>query len=473
MADASIPFPLSTFPGATAAESAGRLINCEAEPLGQGARAPAVWKRMPGLTRFCTTTQTGFRGALLVGSTLYCGFSGKATSYTSAGAETVIGNLSGTKQLWWARNNKTPTPDVVAVDVDNGAFTVTSGSVTSFADVDLPIPNSVCFIDGYFLFGIGDGRMFSTGLNDVTVSSLDFAKAEAKPDGITAMIGFSGRLWAMGPTSIEIWYNAANTVGFPFSREVVIQRGLAGRFAASGYEDGAGSALILVADDNTVVKINGYQPEKISPPDLDRLIEAVSDKDTLKASTYVAGGKTKWVLSSPTWTWEYNINSGKWAERQSYGLTKWRGVGGTAAFGKWICGDTQSGDLLYVDDAAYTENSAAMVYELQSGPVQKFPHRIAVARADFMFAPGTGVATGADPIQTDPQVEISWSRDGGTTWGNALQRKIGRQSVANRPVTVTRCGLSTRLGHRWRLRVSDPVYVALMMGDQSSEMRAQ
>jgi hypothetical protein len=52
-----------------------------------------------------------------------------------------------------------------------------------------------------------------------------------------------------------------------------------------------------------------------------------------------------------------------------------------------------------------------LVFQIESGPVQNFPNRTKVARADFDFVTGVGIATGIDPTQTNPQVGISWSQD--------------------------------------------------------------
>jgi hypothetical protein len=222
-----IPFPLSSSPGKTPQEGHGRLLNCYAEPLGVDInlakgypQAKAVWRRSPGLSQFATTANTGYRGGILVGSTFFAGWSGKVRSYNSAGAETVVGNLTGTKKLFWARNNNA-TPDIVAVDPDNGAFTVTAGAVINFADADLPAPNSVDEQDGYLIFTIGDGRAFSTDLNAVTVNSLNFGKAESKPDGLLRGLGYGQLFFFFGPQTTEVWSDTGNPVGFPYSRSTV------------------------------------------------------------------------------------------------------------------------------------------------------------------------------------------------------------------------------------------------------------
>src|SRR5262245_56617571 len=127
----AIPLPNGTAPGYRAQECAGRLINCFAEPLGEGRREFKII-RAPGMTSFLTSSQVGFRGAMLVGPTLYAAFQGAVPgvggylySGTSAGGAmtahaTAHASLAGTKPVYFARNNA-PTPQKVMV-TENGAF---------------------------------------------------------------------------------------------------------------------------------------------------------------------------------------------------------------------------------------------------------------------------------------------------------------------------------------------------------------
>lgn len=473
-----IPFPLSSSPGDSSQESAGRLINCYAEPLGKVVEAdkktapPAVvWRKCPGLSLFGTSAaQTGFRGSILVDNTLYAAWSGKISKFTSSGVETVLtGSLNGTEKVFFTRNNKT-TPDVVCVAPGTGAFSVSSTAVSSFADADVGAPNSVGFMDGFFIFTYGDGTLQASGLNDVTISTLDKTKAQSKPGGLTRGLPFNGQYYALGPNFGEVYSNNANPTGFPFTRSYVLQRGLLSPYAIAGHEDGFGSALIWAADDNSVVMANGTpNPLKISPPDLDRLIAAVSDKTTIEAFVDIAQGHPKWVVKCPSWCWEFDLGSQKWNERKSYLVNTWRAVASCHAFGKWIVGDAALGRLLYISDTAYNEYDTPLVFHIESGPVGDFPHRTKVARADFYFVTGVGNAEGKDPTDTDPQVGISWSDDGGYTWSNELIRSLGRQRETQR-ITVLRTGMTGVEGRRWRLNVSANVYVGFMGGSQSTKL---
>ena len=471
-----IPFPLSSSPGGSSQEGAGRLINCLAEPLGKVIEAakkfappPAVWRKSPGLSLFAASGQTGFRGKILVNSTLYAAWSGKVSSFTSLGVETLLtGALTGTEKVFFARNNKVGSPDVVCVAPGTGMFTVSTTAVTSLGTWGAP--NSVCFMDGYFIGSYGDGTLQASDLNDITINALNKTKAQSKPGGLTRCLMFNGQLVALGPAFGEVYSNTAQPTGFPFTRSYVLQRGLLGPYAIAGQEDGFGSALIWVADDNSVVQANGTpNPLKISPPDLDRLIAGVVDKTTLEASVYISQGHPKWVIKCPTFCWEFDLGSQKWNERKSYLQTTWRAVGGCYAFGQWLVGDTQGGRLLKIDATARDEFGSPLVMQLDSGPVVGFPSLTKVGLASFNFVTGVGIATGTDPIATDPSVGISWSNDGGITYGNEFIRKLGRQATDSR-IMMLRTGMTSTHGRRWRLKISDPIYGAFLGGNQDTRL---
>lgn len=466
----AIPFPVSTFAGERPQEGAGRLINCYAEPLGEGGRATAVRHRVPGLASFGTSSEAILRGSLLNGSTLYTAFEDTVVKFTSVGGAAVaVDDLDGSDRVFFAKNNKRPTADVVLV-CGAGTFTLASDVIATLADADLPSATDVCFLDGYFFFPIADGRCFASGLNATTISANDYITAEGKSDSLLRGIPWNGQLLLFGTGSIEVWAGQpVNDSGFPFNRVAVIQRGLAGQGAVAGHQDGFGKGLLWVGDDNSVHQLVGYTPTKVSSPDLDRLIEAVADKDTLEASVYISGGHPKWVLSSATWTFEFDLNTQKWNERKSYLDTRWRGTRSFYAFNKWLCGDTDSGNIGEISRTTKTEFGNLLVAECWSAPVQKFPNRVRCARVDIDISPGVGVATGSDPNETDPGIEVSYSDNGGYSFTNPRIRKLGRQGKALSRVTLFNNGTTGAQGRIWKVAMSDPAHFGLMGGDMAAE----
>lgn len=464
---APIPFPLTSSPGNRSQESSGRLINCFAEPLGEGRGAKRV--RVPGMTSFLTSSQTGFRGMIEVNGVLYAAFSGQLYRGTTAGgAMTLHNTLAGTLPVYFARNNAA-TPNLVVV-TENGAFTISGAStISAYPDLDLPIPNSVFSIDGYLVFTIGDGKAYATDLNSTSVNSLSFGTAETKPDALVRGVNFAGRPHFFGTETLEIWTNVGSSP-FPFQRSTSIPFGLLARGAVAGHDDGFGAGLLFVAQDCTVRQLNGYTADKVSPPDLDRLIQREPTKSNLLASVYMVDGHPMWSITGTSFTWGFDLNTQKWHERESNFLTRWRGMQTLRAFDRWLVGDRNTGNLYEIDPTNHEEGGDPLRFRLESAPVEKFPARVRVPRADFNIVTGVGIASGADPNQTDPQVEISWSDDG-VNWSIPLYRKIGRQATPDHVVTVTRTGMSTRHGRRWRLDVSDAVDVTVFGGDQAAELR--
>jgi hypothetical protein len=464
----AIPMPLSSSPGYRGLhESSGRLINLYSVPLGEQRGAKRV--RVPGMTLFLSSTQTGFRGMIEVGGALYVALAGQLYRGTAGGGGLTLHNtLAGTSRVYFARNNAA-TPDLVVV-TENGAFTITGGStISAYPDVDLPSPSSVFGLDGYLVFTIGDGRIFASDLNSTAVNQLSFGRLEAKPDPPVRGVAFAGRALFFGSQTLEVW-NDVGSSPFPFQRAAIIPFGLLGPDAVSGWEDGWGAGLIWVAHDGTVRQLNGYTADKVSPPDLDRLIAREADPASLLASVYMTDGHAMWNITGSGFSWGYDINTQKWHERQSYLSSRWRGLQTWNAFGRWLVGDRESGNIYSIDES-FQEGDDPLVARLESGPVQKFPQRVMVARADFNVMTGVGVATGTDPIETDPEIEISWSDDGGVNWSNPLLRPLGPQ-MTYADISVFRTGMSTRHGRRWRLDISSPVYVSIFGGDQSAELRA-
>jgi hypothetical protein len=437
-----------------------------------------------------------------------------------------------------------------------------SGAPLAYTGVGaMPQPNSVCFQDGYFFFSVANGQVFATQLNSLAMNSLTYVTIQSHADvTLLRVIAFSGLLFCFTTASLEVWQDAGNAPpAFPYNRSVVLETGLIQPSAIAGFEVGF-SELLWVDQDCGVHYMPPSSlspPVKVSPPDLDKLIEAqVNAGAILEAGCYYFAGQKFWTISSPAWTWEYNIRTQEWNERwslQPAGIySRWRARFGHPAFNKFIFGDVLSGNLIYVDDQNYTEIGVPQLFRIESGPVAAFPMQVRVARADFLFdfgvgsvsqhftmivlgaALGTGgvvrltvndtsrannndtvlvsgvvgtteangqwqmrlidathiellrsvytntytsggiaVDLSVTPQQIAPVCAVSWSVDGGLSFGNPLIRSLGPQDLSKRVrVSVKNCGLSSSLGNRWRLDVSDPVYTGFMLGSQSGDLRA-
>lgn len=453
MPSAQIPFPRSSMPGQNPGEGQGRLINayCEIDA------GKPTWRPVPGTETFVTLPTTSPRGMIVVDDILYVAHGNTVKSITVAGVITSLtGQLRGTGPVTWALNNA-ENRDIICVTND-GCFVVTETSVTEFSDPDLPVPNSVVNFDGYFLFTIGDGLIYASDLNSTAIDPLSFTGSDANPDSLLRGTVNGGQFFAWGETSCEVFQNAG-TSPFPLVRATVIPVGLYGPWAIAGNQQGWDSDQVFVAADGTVRQLKGYEPVYVSTKDVERDIQSITDKNSLHAMVYVFDGHPIWSLSSPTWTWEYNLVTGYWHERRDLNTAS-RWFGETSVFfnSNWIIGKNGSGKLLTVDSGVYEDDGDPIEMTLESGPLKDFPMRAVVNSAFFDWTTGSALLTGTED-ETNPKVYIQWSRDGGGTWSNAVfAESLGAQGELSRQIRVNRVGLASHHGMRFRLLTTSPIY---------------
>jgi hypothetical protein len=449
-----VNFPKSSSPGARPGEGAGALVNCFAELDGNR----VAWVRSAGLTAFADSGVGTPRGFLSTSGTLYMGVAEALVSFDTSGVlTTYTGTLVGTGPITIARNNLSPTPDI-AIVADSTAYYVNGGAVAAYPDADVGSPNSVCALDGYFIFTYGNGDIVASDLNSTAIDALSVASAESNPDGLLRGIVRGGIFYAMGSATIEPWRNAG-TSPFPLERyPTVIPVGLFGQWAVAGYEDGWDGPIMFVATDGTVRSLTGFNAQRLVHRDVERDIAAIEVPSTLRAYVYTAGGHAFWVLSSPTWSWEYNLSTQEWNQRKSYLMDRWRAEFSAFFGGLWMVGDTIGTGVLFVDPSANDENGDPLIVRCE-GVMREFPVSMRVPRLHFDFTVGVGSETGEDPIETEPKVAISVSHDGGASWSNPLWRELGRQGKHKRQVQVNNLGRSTPHGVRVAWECSDPVKV--------------
>jgi hypothetical protein len=472
----AIIFPTSSAPGARTQEGAGRIVNGYAVKTEQGARGPIRWKRTAGLReKLSVATYTHTRGFELVNSTVLHVVSQRVSAVTEAAgvlSYTDLGELTGTLPVTIAQNNAA-VPNIVAVTEDGTFNLFVDSAPTSFADGDLPSVNSVCGHNGYFIFTTGSGEIWASDLNSVAVQSDAFTQAQQRAAGLLRGISFRGEVLAMGEGGIEV-YEEVGTTPFPLQyKRIFIPFGLIGTHAVTGHENGGPGELVWVASDYTVRQLNGYTAPVISNEDVGRAIAGSSDPSLIEGSCHTDGKNAFVVFTMPgEWTWEYNLSTGSWNEKQSYERDDWRARRSIHAFDMWLVGDDLTGKIAAVDTTYKREYNDPLIWTLRSGSNSQFPARIVIPRVDFDFTAALGNAAGEDPIETDPVVMIRWSLDGGYTFGNWLSRPLGKQGQGGTLVTVNRLGMTKAKGIVFELSVSDPVDVGFFGGQMPAIGRA-
>ena len=468
----AVDFGHTSNPDKSGFGSSQRLLNGYAEALGQAAKSPLPIYATPGTSRF-DSGATGLagpcRGMLYVyGKGLYVVSGASVSLFNDQGVATpVSGTVGGSGMVIMAANQRSaPQIGIVASGayyvLDTGANTVSPANVTT-----MPAPNSVTFLDGYLVFSIPDGRIFHTQLNDaLTVNALSFATASSKPDGLRRIVTHRGALIALGESSLEIWEDAGTTP-FAFARiRADIDIGCIAEQTVATVAD----SLMWVDHNGVVRQLAASEPVRISTHALERAISNLSwfERRGLRAVYTHFNGHDFYAVTSPYWTWEYDLATGLWHERASAALPNWFAQGFESFNGKVVIGSSQDASLHVIDDTAQTESGNPYLFLAQSAPLHAFPKGLIVDQLDVDILPGAGV-TGSDPDASNPRLMLDWSDDGGKTWAGGRTASLGQVGERSAVASFFQLGATLRAGRTFRLSSSSSV----MRGILNAEARVR
>lgn len=442
-------------PGRYPAAGACRLINAYAEDAGsEGVMQWPIWCA-DGLELFSNLLgSSGVRAMLELDGYLYVVAGRVIYRVDQTGAATIIGGMASDGHVGIARNRKA-TPQI-GISCDGLTMIVENGTVTQVTDADLLPAIDVCHIDGYFIYLAANGRLTSSNIDEGSaIEAADYAEAEGNPDGGSRVIANGRDLLAFGPKSCEFWQNVGNA-DFPFSRSAVIERGL----LAPGGVTLAGDAVVFIDQDRIVRALDGYTPRRISTHAMERIIADEPTQSGITATSWTREGHTFACFSGSSFSICYDLTTGLWHERKSYGLDRWRVSCVTEFAGNLIAGDYNAPNIYTMSPDVHDENGDELVWSIQTPPVHAYPSRVRVNRLDVNMVPGVGINTTAEHNR-DPQVMLAWADDG-TNFGNERMASAGVLGDSQATVEFRRLGTTQPHGRTYRLSMSADVVKGVM-----------
>ena len=374
-----------------------------------------------------------------------------------------VGTLSSsTGRISWDRN---PTQIMIADGSVNGyVLTPSTDTLASISDGDFTGAVTVNFIDSYFIYNTPDAAtMFSTAQNDgSSVDALDVATAESSPDKLKALITHRGEFWALGEKTTEVWYNAANATGFPFSPRdgAIIDQGT----SASHSVIRANNTLMWLDDRRFVVQAEGYGIKIVSTNAVSSKFQTYDTVSDAFAFAFKDRGHFFYQLTFPTEkkTWVYDLTTEKWHEKSYRDPETDQDTRHLAnCFGVYrdlnLVGAFNSGKVYkmssdYLDDAGdpiiKTKTTSHFTQELK---------QLSFNSLELHAEAGKGKVTGEG---SDPQIMLRYSNDGGYTWSNSLPRSLGKLGEYGKRVRWNRLGS----GREWLFEFTnaDPIPLGLL-----------
>jgi hypothetical protein len=214
----------------------------------------------------------------------------------------------------------------------------------------------------------------------------------------------------------------------------------------------------------SVYRAEGYQPRKISTPQVDGYLETVADISTVRALSYQQRGHLFYVITSPNeWTLAYDVSTGIWAYRRSGTWSM-----GAEPTGSWdantfcLNGTKQivggsDGNLYELQADTYTEMGDGVVREVTTPQISQDGRRMFMSRLELEIEAGIGLVSGQG---SSPIVMESHSDDGGKTWSDA--RNAGMGAIGENKWRAVWLAMGSFRQRIIKFRVSDPVDVVML-----------
>jgi hypothetical protein len=451
--------PTGTNVGRDGLVANARLINAYTEEVGPLGKAQYAIYGAPGLPRFDSGSYVGAsRGLIELSSNELIAFLGnQVVSFDQGGVDTLLATLVGSGKLSLARNRAT-TPQIGIITSAGQYYILAGGVLTQITDADLPTPNSITYLKGFFIYGIRDGRIFASDLEDGTSIQGDaFGTARSDSSDLRTVKAHSGFLYVFKAEGTEIWQAdpslaAENFVFSPVQQDIDI--GCGAPFSVVPLARG----LAWIDDDGIVRYGRDGAAERISSHTVERAIESLTQTQRLaiEGTTYTFQGHEIYAISSDLWTHQFDVTTRQWNERQTYGTARWMATGGEAFNGQYIVGNVNDGKLFRVDPSTHTEGDENLVVQIWCPQSHRFPNRMTGDSVYLDVISGVGLASGTEHA-TDPKVMVDYSDDGGATFEGEREGELGQIGARRKRVKWDKWGLIEEQGRIWRFRASAPV----------------
>ena len=341
---------------------------------------------------------------------------------------------------------------IAAVTDPQFATLLSDASATAFTSVDTLGQR------GLFTYRNRFGFTAVLALDDVT--ALNYYTAESSPDDIIAGRVLGEFYYLMGSQTIEVWSQTGDSAD-PFS----MQAGMTQQVGCA-CRDGivkADNSLFFVDEAFNVRRLGQGGSPIVSEPWVSAALRSAGAANII-GKTYQDRGHIFVSYRTPTACMFFDVLTQEWHTRGTNLQNSWRYTDIITAAGRvFVCDETGQFDELSRD---YASESMATAFTMGTEIVREFtahmsgvPDSLPVTTLRLESAKGVGVATGQG---VDPIVRMRASVDGGNTWTNWRDRKLGAQGVYDQRTVWHRCGRTRLAGMVFQFQKSDPAPTAYL-----------
>lgn len=420
------------------AVSIERLVNMYAVQSPSGA---VHLRASPGLSLWASVGSGPIRGMHVFGPDLFVVSGSELYALDKYKQATLLGDIGG--------------GGYVAMDNDESHVGIATSIPLYYANrtvgaVELGLTNinGVAYQDGYTMFTDGISQDFwHSDLDDMTtIGGLSFAQANDLAGNLRGCVNNQRSLWIFKTKSAEIYQNTGGV--FPFSRAHSIETGCASPHSIAKYQ----GTIYWLGHDLRAYASQGYQPQAISDDWAEIKINAASGHTSAIGSVHLQDGHPQYTLSLSDLTLVFDAKTGRWHERSSEGMDRWRGGRSVRFDNINLTGDSTTGAIYEIDTDTHDEDGSDRRWEITTAPINAATSGATMHEFYLEMEMGVGLNTGQG---SDPQIMLDWSDDGGKTWSHELTRSAGKIGEYTRRAKWNRLGAFRK--RIIRIACSDPV----------------
>lgn len=326
----------------------------------------------------------------------------------------------------------------------------TTSALTQVTDIDLGPVRDMLWIDGYFMTTDGTSVIVTELTDPASIEPLKYGSAEEDPDMVTGLMKVRGEVYILGLHTIEVMQNVGGN-GFPFAtiKGAIIPFGCVSATAKCYFGESfafvgssRGEALgVYVAGQGTATKISN----KV----VDDAIAAITDPAAIELEQRAYGDERRLLVHLPSGeTWAFcETASNFFKQRVWYRLASGRGssyrIRNAVEFnGDWYCDDTESAAIGRFDKGVSTHFGEPVEWTFETPLIEGDGQSFTLKMLELIGLPGR-VPHGDEAV-----IFLSWSRDGGQTFGAEMALRLGGAGARGAKM-------------QWRPRVRFPTYAVL------------
>jgi hypothetical protein len=417
----------------------------------EGTRTPWKLETCPGLREnlWLGASSAPIRGMHDLEGQLY--FVSGQTLYRKRidGGVDALGLIPGVSRVQMTHNQFKTGYQLLVENGQGGGGYVYSTVDNTFAKItDEGYPGSISsdYLDSYTLGVEPLGRYwFHSNLADATdYNTLDRYEAEASPDKIVGLAVSQFEVVVFGQRTVEFFFNSGGQTGTFQNRRQSITRGCASRHTIQKLDN----SLFWLGDDGIVYRLDGYAARRISTQPLEKAIAGYNWSEAISYVWEDRGYKVYYLTFPGGLTFGYDVVTGLWTRRQSFGMDRWRLSHIVKSDNTWYGGDFQTGRIWVIEWDYYLEGQSPMIRRHVTGVLHDNQSQLIIPNAELIFGAGTLPTVPQAPLGPAPQYPGAPTLSGtladacaGPTYTATLTATGGSTPVTIRksagPVTLT------------------------------------